>query len=114
MRKTGYTTNGASTRSRTMAAKAAYWCRTAGAASGAALVASTYSVAMLLGAAEEPGGLHQQDQCHDDEDHGVRGLGIEDLGQPLDHAEPEAGDDRAHDRSHPADHHDREHHDDQI
>jgi hypothetical protein len=40
--------------------------------------------------------------------------GIEHLGQALDHAEREAGDDRAHDRAHAADHHHREHDDDEV
>ena len=40
--------------------------------------------------------------------------GKENLGQSLDHAEPEAGHDRAHDRAHAADHDDREHDDDQF
>ena len=44
----------------------------------------------------------------------ARARRVEQLGQALDHAEPEAGDDRADDRAHAADHHHREHDDDQV
>ena len=48
------------------------------------------------------------------EDHRVRRLGVEDLGEPLEDPEGEAGDDGPEDRPHPADDHHREHHDDQV
>src|SRR2546428_54164 len=63
---------------------------------------------------EQPGWPDQQYDGHDDEDYRVRGLGKKHLGQPFDNAEPEAGNDGAHDRAHAADHHDREHHDDEV
>src|ERR1043166_9981517 len=58
---------------------------------------------------EQAGGADQQHDRHDDENHGVRGFGEEHLGETLDDAEPAAGDDRAHDRAHAADHHHGEH-----
>src|SRR3954452_6128359 len=58
--------------------------------------------------------LHQQHQHHQDEYHGVGSLGIKVFGQSLDHAERKARDDRAHDGPHAADHHYREHDDDQV
>ena len=45
---------------------------------------------------------------------GARRLRIEHLGQALDHAEREAGDDRAEDRAHAADHDDGEDDDDEF
>src|SRR3954453_6841702 len=59
-------------------------------------------------------GLYQQHQHHQDEHHGVGSLGIKILGQPFDHAKGKTGDDRSHDRPHAADHHHREHDDDQV
>src|SRR5436190_24386420 len=55
----------------------------------------------------------QQHDRHDDEDHSVGGLGKEHLGQPLDDAQSESGDNGAHDRAPAADHHHREHNDEQ-
>ncbi len=63
---------------------------------------------------EQPGGPDQQHDRHHDEDHRVGCLGEEHLGQALDQAEREAGDDRSHDRAHAADDHHREHHDDEV
>src|ERR1700744_6218412 len=54
---------------------------------------------------EQAGRPHQQHDRHDDEDHGVGGLREEHLGEALDDAEAEAGEDGAHDRAHAADHH---------
>src|SRR5512145_293850 len=58
--------------------------------------------------AEQAGGFDQQHHHHDHEDDGGGGLGIEHLGQSLQQAEQEAGDHRAQDRAHAADHHHRE------
>src|SRR5690349_3784291 len=63
---------------------------------------------------KQAGRPDQEDNRHDDEHHRVRRLRIEDLGQTFDDAEHEAGYDRAHDRSHAADHHDCEHHGDDV
>src|SRR5690606_5900074 len=60
------------------------------------------------------GGAQQQDDDHDDEDDGVGGFRPEDLGQPLDDAQTQAGDYGTHDGAHAADDHHREHHDDQV
>src|SRR5439155_17427709 len=51
---------------------------------------------------------------HDDKDHGVGSLGVEHFGQPFDDTQAKAGDDRPQDRSHAADDHHREDHDDEI
>ncbi len=59
-------------------------------------------------ASEEPGRPQQQDENHHDEDDGIGGNGIEDLGQAFDHPQPEARDDGSHDRAHAADDHDGE------
>jgi hypothetical protein len=56
----------------------------------------------------------QENDRHDDEHHGIRGFGIKDLGQAFHHPEHEAGDDRAQDRSHAADHHHRENDGDDV
>src|SRR5919198_3438117 len=69
--------------------------------------------AISRSASEQSGRPDQQDDRHDDKDYGVGRLGKKYLGQPLDDAEREAGDDRAQDRTHAADHHDREYHDDE-
>src|SRR4249920_2924531 len=58
--------------------------------------------------------LHQQHQHHQDEYHSVGSFGVEVFGQSLNHAERKAGDDRSHDGAHAADHHHREHDDDEI
>src|SRR5215510_3913237 len=68
----------------------------------------------LFLAAEQARRPHQQDDRHDDEDDSRRELGIEHSGQALDDAEREAGDDGAHDRTHPADDHHREYDDDEV
>src|SRR5262245_34590629 len=57
---------------------------------------------------------NQQDDCHDDEDHGVGCFGKEHLRKPLDHAQAESRQDSAHNRTHAAEHHHREHDDDQV
>src|SRR3954466_15349541 len=57
--------------------------------------------------------LHQQHQNHQDEYHGVGSPGRKVFGQSLDHAEREARDDRPHEGANAADHHHREHDDDQ-
>ena len=67
----------------------------------------------LLGAAwttvpNSPAGLISSTIDHDEEDDGARRLGIEDLGQPFDDAEREAGDDGAEQRIEAADHDDGE------
>src|SRR6267154_1885633 len=64
--------------------------------------------------AEEARRLDHQHDRHDDEDHGVRRLRIEHLGQALDHPEREAGHDRAHDRAYASYRDHREDHDDQV
>src|SRR5262245_38901873 len=51
---------------------------------------------------EQARGLDHQHDGHDHEDHGARGLREEHLGEPLDDAEREAGEHRAHDRAHAA------------
>src|ERR1700736_4320569 len=77
--------------------------------------ASDFAARCMSGTpSEQAGRSDQQYDCHDDEDHGVRCFGKEDLGQALDHPQAEAGDDRPHDRAHPADHYHRENHDDEI
>src|SRR3954452_9610366 len=57
--------------------------------------------------------LHQQHQYHQNKHHGVGSLGIKVFGQSFDHAERKTRNDRPHDGSHAADHHHREHDDDQ-
>src|SRR5512142_1038924 len=64
--------------------------------------------------AEESRRAHEQHDDHDDEDHGARRLRIEVLGEALDDAEPEPGEDRAEDRPHAADHDDGEYDDDEV
>src|SRR6516165_6062583 len=63
---------------------------------------------------EKTRGFHQKHDHHDDEDHGVRSFGVEDLGQTLDDAEPESRDDRTEYRAHSADHDDGEDDDDHV
>src|SRR4030081_3382218 len=58
--------------------------------------------------------LHQQHQHHEDKYHGVGSFRIKVFGQSLDHAERKAGYDRSHNGPHAADHHPREHDDDQV
>src|SRR6185369_15441427 len=65
-------------------------------------------------APEQAGRPDHQDDHHHHEYDGVRSLGIEVLGQALDDAEPEAGQNRSHDRPHAADHDDGEDDDDQV
>src|SRR5260370_7969637 len=62
---------------------------------------------------EQSGRADQQYDRHDDEDHRVRRLRKEYLGQSLDDAETEAGHDGAEYRAHAAAHHHGEHDDDQ-
>src|ERR1700751_2929455 len=57
---------------------------------------------------KQAGWSNQEDDRHDDEHHRIRRLRVEHLRQPFDDAEHEAGQDRAKDRSHAADHYDRE------
>src|SRR5690242_17641231 len=80
----------------------------------AAVGAASAMLAMSGRPSEQTGGADQQHDRHDDEDHRVGGLGEEHLGEALDDTEPEAGEDRPHDRAHAADHDDGEHHDDQV
>src|SRR4029450_2192241 len=95
---------GAASSNATMTAKATYWWRGTGAMrAGAAVPASWSMLFMSSGSPEQAGRLDQQHDGHDDEDHRVGGFGIEHLGQPLDDAKHEAGDDRAHDGAHAAD-----------
>src|SRR5437762_3312773 len=63
---------------------------------------------------KQSGGPDQEHDCHDDENHRVGGLREEHFGQSLDHAEAKARENSADDRSHAADHHHREHDDDQV
>src|ERR1700688_4951370 len=74
-------------------------------------VAGTGRVLTLMSGdpAEQARRADEEDDRHDDEDDRVRGLGIEHLRQAFDHAEREAGEDRAANRAHPANHDDREH-----
>src|SRR5690349_16512173 len=60
----------------------------------------------------QSGWLHQKHQHHQHEHDSVGGLGVKILGQAFDHPERKAGDDRAHDRPHAADHDYRKHDDD--
>src|SRR5271154_3580444 len=64
--------------------------------------------------AEQARRAKEEDDRHDDEDHRVRGLGIEHLRQAFDYAEREPREDRAENRAHPADHDDGEHDGDDI
>src|SRR6476620_658521 len=50
--------------------------------------------------------LHKQHQHHEDKYHRVGCLGIKVFGQPLDHSERKARDDRTHDGTHAANDHD--------
>src|SRR5262245_25639153 len=104
IRNTGYSTSGASAKNATMTPKATCCAR----------LTRRFSWGVSLLRSEQAGGPDQQDERHDDEDDGVRGLRIEHLRQALDHAEAEAGKDRAHDRAHAADHHHCEDDDDQV
>src|SRR5215813_4565605 len=56
----------------------------------------------------------QQDDCHDDEDHGVGCFRKEHFREPLDQAQAEPRQDRAHNRTHAADHNPREHDDYEV
>src|SRR6202521_1460530 len=69
---------------------------------------------MLLLSPEQPGGAHQQDYRHDDEDDRRRSFRIEHLGQSLDQAKSQAGDDRTENRAHAADYYYREDDDDDV
>src|SRR6266545_7310439 len=101
MRNSGYTKKGAATRHATMMTKATSWCRGVAGRAGASVVALARATSALL--AEQARRLDQQHQGHDDEDHGVRGFRVEELGQPLDDAERETGHDGAHDGAHASD-----------
>src|SRR5664279_4962443 len=81
---------------------------------GAATTTATGSVMASRRLAEQSGWLDQEDDHHDHEDDGVRCFGIEHLGQALDHAEAETGQDGAENRAHSADDHHRENDDDQV
>src|SRR5687768_2002713 len=76
IRNTGYSTSGASAKNATISTKAILCC-------------FTRRFSFLR--PKQAGGLDQQHDHHDDEDHGVRRLGIEHLGQALDYAQAEAG-----------------------
>src|SRR6202158_3373346 len=58
--------------------------------------------------------LYKQHQHHQDKNHGVGGFGIKVFGQSFDHTQRKSGHDRSHDRTHAADDHDRDPHDDDI
>src|SRR6516162_2072373 len=73
-----------------------------------------FSATMSGPPSEQPRRADQQHDCHDDKDHRIRGLRKEHLSQPLDNAETESGYDGAEDRTHAADYHNGEHHDDQL
>src|SRR3974390_55471 len=60
----------------------------------------------------QSGRLRKQHQHHEHKYHGFGCLGIKVLGQSLDRSERKARNDRTHDRTHAANDHDREHHDD--
>src|SRR6266481_996392 len=113
MRKIGYATSGARMKNASIAKKAMRWC--ARPFPRPAPMDSSGTAAMARRAsslcAEKPGRLDHENDRHDDEDHGVRGLGIEHLGQALDHPQGEACHDRPQDRAHAADHHYREYDD---
>src|ERR1700730_13697160 len=83
-----------------------------GSATGGATGSATRSISGRP--SEQPRGPDQQHDRHDDENHRVGCLREEHLGQSLDDAETEAGQDRAHDRAHAADHYDRKHDDDEV
>src|SRR6185369_12564828 len=121
MRNTGYTpTNGATTNMSAITSVATRNVRLPRAVRVSMMPArvsceAAAVVSMLLALlSEQARRLQHQHDHHDHEDHGIRRLRVEDLRQAFDHAEPEAGDDRAHDRSHAADDHHREHDDDQV
>jgi len=93
MRKTGYTKNGAATSATTITPKATTLVAGTGVAAGtatAAVGAPVVAVTSSRGAPEKTGGSHQQHEHHDDEDHRVGRLGIEDLGEPFDDPERES------------------------
>src|SRR5712692_10746211 len=98
-----------------MTTNARYWWRgVSGRLGASAGAADSLATAISALPAEQTRRLDQQHQGHDDEDHRVRGFGVEDLREPFDHAEREAGDDRAHDGAHPANDHHRENDDDEV
>src|SRR5690606_41139372 len=94
-------------------AKMTYWWRREACGSTRGNV-SIAAVLMMSGSSEESGGSRQEDEDHDDENDRAGGLRIENLGEPLDHPEHEAGNDGAEDRPHPPDHDDREDDDDDV
>src|SRR5690606_16662585 len=103
MMKTGYITKGAAISS-TAAPSSSASCRLrliTGAALGAGSVAGGSSEVLAISALlpEQTCGAQDQHDRHDDEDHDVGCLGVEDLGQPLGDAQQIAGDDGAHDRA---------------
>src|SRR5882672_8286934 len=115
IRKIGYATKGATMKNASIPRKTARWCawpfaRAAPASPGTADMARRPSSLC----AEQAGRLDHEHDRHDDEDHGVGGFGVEDLGEPLDQPEREARDDRPQDRAHAPDHHHREHHYDEV
>src|SRR5215212_12174467 len=108
--------NGAIASATTISTKAICSARLLAWPTGAVMsdTAGAPSIAAMSGpSSEQTGGSHQQHDRHDDEDHRIGSFRTEHLGETLDHAEAEAGDDRTHDRAHAADHHHRKHHDDQ-
>src|SRR5882762_3309144 len=117
MRNTGYATHGASAKNAIITAVAMRWCAIPPARDVAPDASSwTADISRTPSSlrAEEARRLDHQHDRHDYEDHRVRRLRIEHLGQALDHPEREAGHDRAHDRAHASDHDHREDHDDQV
>src|SRR4029077_5670480 len=104
--------NGATMSAAVMMMNAIVSLRPSAECAGAAMV--SVATAMSGRPSEQAGRPDQQYDRHDDEDHRVGGFRKEHLGEALDHAEAEPGDDRPHDRAHAADHHHGEHHDDQV
>src|SRR6202795_1718189 len=98
-----------------MTAKATTWwpAVATGSVAAAASPCSTGPDTLVL-PPEEPGRPEKEHDGHDHENHRVGGFRVEELGQPLHHAQREAGDDGAHDRPHAADDDDREDDDDEV
>src|ERR1700693_991676 len=98
IRKSGYIKNGAITSAATITRKAM------GSDSKRVFLSVSAAGSTLCNISgppsEQSGGADQQNNRHDDKDHSARSFGKKNLGQTFDDAEPEAGDDRAHDRAH--------------
>src|SRR5215469_11380906 len=85
MRNTGYTNTGAIKSPTAMTTKAMSSLRSRARWPGRSIGSATSS--MSGAPAEQARGPDEQNDRHDDEDHGVRRLGEEHLGQPLNDAE---------------------------